>query len=266
MSVQPVESRAIDRMQLHIFESKEKLGQRAAEDLAALLTCLVEKQGKASVILAAGNAQLDFFGALRKLKAVPWDRVTLFHMDEYLGMSDQHPASFARFIRENLADSVHPAAFHHIQGDSTDTDSELKRYTNLFRESPPDICVMGIGENGHLAFNDPPADFETKEVIHLVNLDNRCRTQQVTEGHFPKLSDVPKRAISLTIHALLNVKHALVVVPEARKAVAVRAALQGPVTVDCPASILRTRPNVILYLDRESASLLPSDQRSSSQK
>jgi glucosamine-6-phosphate deaminase len=184
-------------------------------------------------------------------------------MDEYLGMSDQHPASFARFIRENLANSVHPSAFLHIRGDSSDTDSELKRYTNLFRESPPDICVMGIGENGHLAFNDPPADFETKEVIHLVNLDNRCRTQQVTEGHFPKLNDVPKRAISLTIHALLNVKHALVVVPESRKAVAVRAALQGPVTVDCPASILRTRPNVILYLDRESASLLPSDQTSS---
>lgn len=256
MNIQPVESRTIDRMQVHFFESKEKLGQRAAEDLAALLTRLVEKQGKVSVILASGNSQLDFFKALRKLKSVPWSKVTLYHMDEYLGMSDQHPASFARFIRENLADSVHPVNFHHIRGNSSDTDSELKRYTNLLREFPPDICVMGIGENGHLAFNDPPADFETKEAIHLVNLDDRCRTQQVSEGHFPKLDDVPKRAISLTIHALLNVKHALVVVPEARKAAAVKAALQGPVTANCPASILKTRPNVTLYLDRESASLL----------
>jgi len=256
MSILPVESRTIDRMQVYIFESKEKLGQRAAEDLAVLLTRLVEKEGKASVILATGNSQSDFFRALRKLKGVPWDKVTLYHMDEYMGMSDQHPASFARYIRENLANSIHPAIFHHIRGDSSDTASELNRYTNLFREFPPDICVMGIGENGHLAFNDPPADFETKEVMHLVNLDTRCRTQQVGEGHFPRLDDVPKRAFSLTIHALLNVKDALVVVPEARKAMAVKAALQGPVTADCPASILKTRPNVILYLDRESASLL----------
>jgi glucosamine-6-phosphate deaminase len=132
----------------------------------------------------------------------------------------------------------------------------MKRYKNLLREFPPDICVMGIGENGHLAFNDPPADFETKEVIHVVNLDSRCRMQQVNEGHFATLDDVPTRAISLTVNALLDVKRALVVVPELRKARAVKAALQGPVTPDCPASILRTKPNVTLYLDRESASLL----------
>jgi glucosamine-6-phosphate deaminase len=256
MSIQPVESKTIDLMHAHIFESKEKLGQRAADDLATLLSRLVGKQGKAAVILAAGKSQLTFFGALRTLKGVPWEKVTLFHMDEYLGMPNQHPASFARFIQEKLVNFVNPASFHHIRGDSSDVDSELKRYKNLLREFPPDICVMGIGENGHLAFNDPPADFETKEVIHVVNLDSRCRMQQVTEGHFPTLDDVPKRAISLTVHALLDVKHALVVVPESRKAPAVKAALQGPVTRDCPASILRTQPNVTLYLDRESASLL----------
>jgi len=256
MSIQPMESKTFERMQVHIFESKELLGQRAAHDLVTLISRLVNQQGKATVILATGNSQLTFFDALLTLKTVPWNKVTLFHMDEYLGMSNEHPASFARFIQEKLVDSVHPAAFYHIRGDSSDADSELKRYNNLLREFPPDICVMGIGENGHLAFNDPPADFETEEVIHLVKLDSRCRMQQFTEGHFPTLDDVPKRAFSLTVHALLDVKHALVVVPELRKAPAVKAALQGPVTRDCPASILRTKSNVTLYLDRESASLL----------
>jgi glucosamine-6-phosphate deaminase len=256
MSIQPIESKTFDRMHVHIFESKENLGQKAADDLAILISRLVGQQGKAAVILASGNAQLTFFGALRTLTGVPWNKVTLFHMDEYLGMSNQHPASFARFLQEKLVDSIHPASFYHIRGDSSDPDSEMKRYKNLLREFPPDICVMGIGENGHLAFNDPPADFETKAVIHVVNLDSRCRMQQVNEGHFATLDDVPTRAISLTVNALLDVKHALVVVPELRKARAVKAALQGPVTPDCPASILRTKPNVTLYLDRESASLL----------
>jgi glucosamine-6-phosphate deaminase len=251
-----VKSIRIDRIPVHIFESKEELGQRVADDAATLLSSLVERQGKAAVILATGNSQLTFISALRRLKGVPWDKVTLFHMDEYLGMSDQHAASFARFIRENVVDYVHPAAFYPIRGDSSDIKSELDRYRRLLREFSPDICVMGIGENGHLAFNDPPADFESTEVIHVLNLDSRCRMQQVGEGHFATFDDVPTRAYSLTIPALLDVKYALVAVPELRKAEAVKVALQGPVTPNCPASILRTKPNVTLYLDRESASLL----------
>jgi len=252
----PVTSMRIDKVPVQVFESNQKLGQKVADDVAALLGELVQHQGEASVILATGNSQLTFIDALRKLKGVPWGTVTLFHMDEYLGMSNQHPASFARFIQENVVDYVHPAAFYPIRGDAPDAKTELERYKRLLREFSPDICVMGIGENGHLAFNDPPADFETEEVIRIVDLDRRCRMQQVGEGHFATLDDVPTRAYSLTIPALLDVKHALVAVPELRKAEAVKAALRGPVTPNCPASILRTKANVTIYLDRESASLL----------
>jgi glucosamine-6-phosphate deaminase len=256
MKIFPVESNTFDRMAVHIFESNEKLGQRASDDLAVLLSQIIDEQGRAAIILATGNSQLTFFSALRAQKGILWDKVNVFHMDEYLGMSDRHPASFARFIREKLVDFVQPAGFYPIRGDSSDVRSELKRYTNLLREFCPDVCVLGIGENDHLAFNDPPADFQTKEVIHVVNLDHKCRMQQVGEGHFLTLGDVPKRAITLTVPALLAVKHVLAVVPEARKAAAVKAALKGPVTPDCPASILRTQSHVTMYLDRESASLL----------
>lgn len=256
MKIQPIEYDTVDRMAVHIFESNEKLGQRAADDLAVLLSQIMDEQGRAAVILATGNSQLTFFSALRAQKGISWGRVNVFHMDEYLGMSEQHPASFARYIREKLVDFIHPAGFYPIRGDSSDVRSELKRYTNLLREFRPDVCVLGIGENGHLAFNDPPADFQTKEVIQVVNLDHKCRMQQVGEGHFLTLGEVPKRAITLTVPALLAVKNVLAVVPEARKAPAVKAALKGPVTPDCPASILRTQSHVTMYLDCESASLL----------
>lgn len=256
MKIQPIESNTVDRMVVHVFESNSKLGQRASDDFAALLSRIIDDRGQAAVILATGNSQLTFFSALRAQKGISWDKVSVFHMDEYLGMSDQHPASFPRYIREKLVDAVHPAGFYPIRGDSPDVESELKRYTNLLRELRPDLCALGIGENGHLAFNDPPADFQTPELIHVVNLDLKCRMQQVGEGHFLTLEDVPKRAITLTVPALLGVKHVLAVVPEARKAAAVKAALEGPITPDCPASILRTHPHVTMYLDRESAALL----------
>jgi len=256
MKIQPIRSNTVGPMVVHVFESNSKLGQKAADDFAELLTRTLEDRGKAAVILATGNSQLTFFSALQAQKGVPWDKVSVFHMDEYLGMSDQHPASFPRYIREKLVDVVHPAAFYPILGHAPDVESELKRYANLLRDLRPDICVLGIGENGHLAFNDPPADFQTPELIHVVNLDLKCRMQQVGEGHFLKLEDVPKRAITLTVPALLSVKHVLAVVPEARKAAAVKAALEGQITPDCPASILRTHPHVTVYLDRESAALL----------
>jgi len=256
MKVDPIRSKTFGRMSVRIFDSNEKLGQRAADDFGILLSQVTNERGRAAVILATGNSQLTFFNALRALKAIVWDKVTVFHMDEYLGMSDRHPASFAHYIREKLVDVVDPAGFYPIRGDSSDVDSELKRYSSLLREFHPDVCVLGIGENGHLAFNDPPADFQTKEVIHVVSLDLKCRMQQVGEGHFRTLEEVPKRAISLTVPALLAVKHVLAVVPETRKASAVKAALEGPVTPDCPASILRTQSHVTMYLDHESASLL----------
>jgi glucosamine-6-phosphate deaminase len=242
-------------MKVHVFDSTESMGETAANDLAKIVSHILSKQDKAAIIFACANSQLTFLDALRK-ESIDWNRIIVFHMDEYLGMSDRHPASFARFIREKLVDVVHPAAFYPLQGNTTDAKAELKRYTDLMHKYPPDVCVLGIGENGHLAFNDPPANFDTKELIHVVNLDLACRTQQVNEGHFPTLDDVPKHALSLTVHALLAAKHVLAIAPEKRKAAAIQAALEGPITPTCPASILRTQPHATLYLDRESAALL----------
>jgi glucosamine-6-phosphate deaminase len=260
MSTQPIQTLQIDQIPVHIFASNEALGRRAAEDLARLLGEAVAERGMASIILATGNSQLSFMQALRRMLEIQWDKVVVFHMDEYLGMSDQHPASFPKYIREKLTDHVQPRAFYPMRGDAPDVEAELARYAGLLEQYPADVCVLGIGENGHLAFNDPPADFETDKTIHIVSLDQKCRMQQVGEGHFATLDDVPTQALSLTVPALLKAKRVLAVVPEARKAEAVRAALQGPVTPDCPASILRTQPHVIMYLDVDSAGMLhPSE-------
>jgi glucosamine-6-phosphate deaminase len=253
---EPIRSMVIDRIPVHVFESNEALGRRAADDLAAVFSHTIGEKGHVVVILASANSQLTFLHSLRVKTDIEWGKVIVFHMDEYLGMSDRHPASFARFIRQELVSFVPLSAFYPINGNPPDLNSELKRYADLLRRHPPDVCVLGIGENGHLAFNDPPADFKTKEVIHVVSLDLRCRMQQVNEGHFATLEDVPKQAITLTVPSLLAAKRVLAIVPEARKAVPVRAALEGPVTPDCPASILRTQPHVTMYLDQESASLL----------
>jgi glucosamine-6-phosphate deaminase len=246
----------IDGLEVNIYDSNESLGAAAAADLAQILRSSIAQRGKAAVIVATGNSQLTFMDHLREQDDIAWNRIVLFHMDEYLGMSDQHPASFRRYIREKLVDYVHPNAFYGMKGDAADAEAELSRYARLLSEHEPVACVLGIGENGHLAFNDPPADFDSDEDIHIVTLDRQCRLQQVNEGHFATLDDVPTRAISLTVPALLKPEHVLAVVPEARKAAPVKAALEGPVTPHCPASILRTRAHVRLYLDRGSSSLL----------
>ena len=253
---EPVLSRRYGELVVHIFGSTVAVGASAAEHLAAILNESIDHRGLASVVLATGNSQLEFMKALREQHDVEWDKVMVFHMDEYLGMSDRHPASFQRYIREKLTDVVQPRVFFGIQGDSQDVDGELRRYTELLKEYPPDACVMGIGENGHLAFNDPPADFTTTETIHVVRLDESCRRQQVDEGHFASLEEVPERAVSLTVRALLSARQLLVVVPEKRKAAAVKAALEGPITPNCPASILRRQSNARVYLDQGSSSLL----------
>jgi glucosamine-6-phosphate deaminase len=245
-----------DRMQAIIYDSNEELGAAAARDLGDILRSTITKEGKAAIILATGNSQLSFMQALQKEPGIAWHKVTIFHMDEYLGMSDQHPASFRRYLREKLVDVVEPGQFYGIQGDAADPQAELERYAALLQDHKPVACVLGIGENGHLAFNDPPAQFNTDKIIHIVTLTEACRKQQVGEGHFAGLEDVPEQAMTLTVPALLSPAHVLAVVPEERKAPAVKDALAGPVTPDCPASILRTRDHVRLYLDRDSASLL----------
>lgn len=239
-----------------IGESSEEIAEAAAADFADVVREAIAEQGDISVILATGNSQLAFVEALAKRTDVAWGRITVLHMDEYLGMSEEHPASFRRWMRERVVAPMRPQHFEGMRGDHVPVEEELARYDRLLRENPPAVCVMGIGENGHLAFNDPPADFEAQDWVRVVEMDAVSRAQQVGEGHFPNLDAAPHRAISLTIPALLAPSSVFVLVPESRKALAVQRSLEGPTTPMVPASILRSQPHVRLYLDAESSSLL----------
>ena len=238
------------------YPSADALGAAAAAAFAATVGDTLRSRPTVAVILATGNSQLPFFAALRSRSDIDWSRIDVFHMDEYLGMPAGHPASFRRYLHEQLVNVVNPREFHAMRGDADDVQEEIRRYSALLNEFDPLVCVLGIGENGHLAFNDPPADFTTGELVHLVELDEPCRRQQWSEGHFPTLEAVPRRALSLTVPALLRPSHVLSLVPEKRKAEAVRNALTGPVTPQCPASILQETPHARLFLDPESSSLL----------
>jgi glucosamine-6-phosphate deaminase len=244
----------VEKMPVFVYETSKSLGEAVADEFERIVITEIKSKGEVSVILATGNSQLSFMEALRTKSNIPWEKVICFHMDEYLGMSEGHPASFQRYIKEKLVNYVHPKEFYGIKGDADNVEEELVRYNNLLLSHKPSICVLGIGENGHLAFNDPPADFETEELIHVVNLDEACRLQQVNEGHFPNFNAVPAQAITLTIPALLTANHVFAVVPELRKADAVLNSLYGPLTPDCPASILKTQNSTRLYLDKKSAS------------
>jgi glucosamine-6-phosphate deaminase len=190
---------------------------------------------------------------------VPWERTVVFHMDEYVGVGPAHPAGFQRWIRERITERVHPAAVHYVDG-LADPSAECRRYARLLHRYPLDLCCLGIGENGHLAFNDPPvADFADRLDVKVVTLDEVCRAQQVHEGHFPNLAAVPAEAVTVTIPALLRASRVLAVVPEARKAAPVRQALEGPIAPSCPASALRTAAHATLFLEPASAAdLQPS--------
>jgi glucosamine-6-phosphate deaminase len=188
---------------------------------------------------------------------VDWKSVEVFHMDEYAGMPDTHPASFRLWIRNRVEDKVHPGKVHYIQGDAPDPDAELDRYAKLMLAEPIDLAFVGFGENGHIAFNDPHvADFKDPLTLKRVSLDDACRRQQAGEGHFPTFDDVPKEAFTVTCPGLFRAEAWVCVVPEARKAEAVRNALEGPISEACPSSIVRTHPNATVYLDAESAALL----------
>ena len=246
------------QLELEVHEDAFLAGRAAATSVAGVIEAEIAERGAAAVILATGNSQLSFYTALRSAD-VHWDRVRVFHMDEYLGIAPDHSAAFRRYMLENLVEATRPMAFFGIEGDAPDIDAEIQRYRALLERYQPVACVMGIGENGHLAFNDPPADFQEPEPVRVVELSEASRHQQVGEGHFPRIEDVPTHAISLSIPALLTPAHVFVVVPEARKARAVAASLRGPITPECPASILRTVPGARLYLDRESAAGLAGE-------
>jgi len=233
------------------------LGQVAAAEAVAILRAAIAARGEARVIVATGNSQLGFFHALRLHHDVAWSRVRVFHMDEYIGIDETHPASFRAFLRRELIEPLGILHFHPIDPVEADPAATIERYAQLLARYPIDLTCMGIGENGHLAFNDPPvADFDDPAALKVVALDERSRAQQVGEGHFPTLDAVPTHAITLTIPTLLRPPRALVIVPEARKAAAVARALTGDVTTECPASILRRASHATLFLDVDSASLL----------
>jgi glucosamine-6-phosphate deaminase len=210
-------------------------------------------------MFASGNSQFAFLAALTASADVPWSKLIGFHMDEYVGMDDTHSASFARYMRERIIDVAHPHMFHCIDG-TADPSVECARYSGLLRTHPLDLTCLGIGENGHLAFNDPPfADFDDAVDVKEVTLDDASRHQQVGEDHFADLAAVPRTAVTVTIPALLRARRVLAIVPEARKAPAVARALNGPISTACPASILRRAHNATLYLDRDSAANVASE-------
>jgi glucosamine-6-phosphate deaminase len=253
------ESFKVGRATVVVHASLESLAAATAQQAAGVLRGAIAERGVANVMLATGNSQLAFLAALMHGDtSVEWRAVRGFHMDEYIGITGDHPASFRRYMRARVVAKVPLLEFHSIEGDAADPTLEANRYAELLHRFPLDLCVLGIGENGHLAFNDPPvADFDDGLAVKVVSLDEACRRQQVSEGHFASLADVPAQAITVTIPALLAARCVIAIVPEARKAEPVRAALTGPITTACPASILRAHAHVTIHLDTESAAGVP---------
>src|SRR5882724_9054921 len=243
-------------MNVAIFDSRLQLAQAAADEAADIIRQAIAERGQAHLIAATGASQFEFLEALVREPKIDWKQTVFFHLDEYVGMRASHPASFRRYLQERIVDRVQPGAFHFLNGDSSDPMAECRRVGDLISRQPIDAAFVGIGENGHLAFNDPPADFETEEPYLVVELDEECRKQQVGEGWFSSVAEVPKSAISMSIRQILKAEEIIAVVPDARKAAAVKACLEGEINPNAPASILRRHPNTTIYLDRESASLL----------
>jgi glucosamine-6-phosphate deaminase len=238
-----------------VFSDKRQLGEAAAEQAATCIRKATAQWGRARILVATGASQFEFLHALAGRGDVDWASVEMFHLDEYLGLSADHQASFRRFLMERLIQPAGIDQYHFIDGQG-DPDEQIRRIGEALRSAPIDCAFVGIGENGHLAFNDPPADFDTLQPYLIVELDEACRRQQVGEGWFASIDEVPRRAISISVRQILEAREIICVVPDARKAEAVKNTLEGPVTPDVPASILQTHPNTTVYLDRESARLL----------
>jgi glucosamine-6-phosphate deaminase len=240
---------------VRIFNNKLELGQEAADHAAGIIQQAIADREAAYVIAATGASQFEFLDALVQ-KQIDWSKVVFFHLDEYVDLPEAHPASFRHYLKERIIDRVQPQVFHLINAEADNVQEECRRVGELISRQTIDVAFVGIGENGHLAFNDPPADFETNESYLVVDLDEACRQQQVGEGWFRSIDEVPTRAISMSIKQILKSRNILCIVPDQRKAEAVKASVESEVSPMRPASVLQNHPSVTLYLDRESSSLL----------
>jgi glucosamine-6-phosphate deaminase len=253
----PVQTFQIDALSVRLYNSEAQLASEAAQLAQKYLQSLLAQQGKATVLLATGNSQINFLEGLMALADVDWSKVTFFHLDEYLGIDANHPASFRRYLRERVENQVNPFAFHYIEGDALQPLAECDRYTKLLLAQPIDLCCLGIGENGHLAYNEPSvADFDDAHSVKLVKLEKSTRLAQVDGVHFPVLDAVPQYAFTLTIPMLCSAKNIFCLASGKHKASAMKQILQGSISQDCPASVLRTQATATLFLDADSASLL----------
>lgn len=241
-------------MDIIISNDKNELGQKAAELGASLIQRAISEKGLANVILATGMSQFEMINSLIE-KDIDWKKTIIFHLDEYIGLPITHPASFRKYLKIRFADKVFPGVFHYINGEA-DVEEECLRLEKLISANPIDVAFVGIGENAHLAFNDPPADFETERAYLKVDLDEDCRKQQLGEGWFSSLDEVPRSAISMTIKQIMKSKHIICSVPDARKAKAVQSVVGGRITPNIPSSILKQHESAYLFLDQYSASLL----------
>jgi glucosamine-6-phosphate deaminase len=245
----------VSQSKIEILADKFSLGQAAADHAARSLRWALSNHGSARIVAATGASQFEFLDALTGVPDIDWSRVEVFHLDEYVGLPPTHPASFRKYLFDRLIHRAGITRYYLLDGDG-DPHGTVTRTGTELQSKPVDLLFAGIGENGHIAFNDPPADFQVSAPYLIVDLDEACRQQQVNEGWFSKLTDVPKKAISMSVRQIMRSKEIIVVVPDTRKARAVKACLEGEISPMMPASILRTHPNATIYLDTDSAALL----------
>ncbi|WP_257667456.1 glucosamine-6-phosphate deaminase [Parapedobacter tibetensis] len=243
-------------MKISIFENSESLGEAAGKATANAIRDAIFKKGYANIILATGTSQFETIRQLIREPGIDWGKVSMFHLDEYIGLPESHPASFRKYLKERFIRKVAPLKAAYLINGETDPMQECKRLGELIRQHPIDLALVGIGENGHLAFNDPPADFDTNEAYIIANLDLKCREQQMNEGWFTTLHEVPARAISMSIKQILQSDRIICSVPDQRKARAVKNSLEGPINAETPASMLQQHADCVFYLDTNSASLM----------
>ena len=243
-------------MKVKVFETKQKMGKAAAEEAARILISTIKEKSEAVFVAATGVSQFEFLENLTSISSINWSKTTMFHLDEYIGIPETHRASFRKYLKERLINKVHPGTVYLINGDVEEPELECEHLNKIISEKDIDVAFVGIGENGHLAFNDPPADFNTERPYIVVELDEACRRQELGEEWFKSLNEVPHRAISMSIKQIMKSRNIICTVPDSRKAQAVKDCLEGNISPYHPASILRKHKNAFLFLDKDSAKLL----------